>query len=486
MQVSSPRHNECYERLAFLYSQDPADLRELAHTKRFLERYTGDHEFRAQILAGLLSLKDAAKACGCELEVDSLRPVFHPSFHQYRAEASMADWPLTFKWDLYFKEMLEIRDLLLRAGSTSGQTREFDHWRDRQVARTSFELGTASAGLVHPTVAFELSSGCSVGCWFCGISAKKFGGHFTLADGGAEEWRAILRAVQSILGPGMATGFCYWATDPLDNPEYPKFIDIYEDVCGVVPQTTTAIPLRNIELTRAVLAKWDSTRQLINRFSVLSTGTLRKIHETFTPEEMLGVELVLQNKKSVGVVKFKAGRSAERTHRMEAEGATAERGESTRVDEQLAEGTIACVTGFLINILERTVRLVSPTMPSITWPDGYIVFDSSTYSSPSSLRHVMTEMCTRHMPIHLRSHERMSFCEQVKFTPSGDKPAALRSRWARVTSPDFDEVAALIDAGTHTPFDVVCRSIELGRNPLPVVCALENLWRSGIVRQHPA
>lgn len=467
------------DRINYLYSQDADYLRELAHIKRFLERYTGDYQFRAQILAGVLTLKDAAKACGCELDVESLRPVFHPSFAQFRAEATLSDWELAFKWDLYFKEMVEIRNSLHALGDTLGLTPQFDLWRQRNMARTNFELGTAASGIVHPTVAFELSSGCSVGCWFCGISAKKFGGHFTLAGEGMNEWEQILNAVQSVLGVGMKSGFLYWATDPLDNPDYVGFLEKYNEVVGIVPQTTTAIPLRNVELTRGVIKLWNDVRTVPNRFSVLSTGVLKRIHETFTPEELLGVEMVLQNKKSHGVVKFRAGRS---NAKAKSNDVLAEPTDTGHEDEQLAEGTIACVTGFLVNIVERTVRLVSPTIPSLKWPDGYIVFESASYATPEDLRAAMQGMVARHMPMTLQSIRPLRFTDSVRF--NGDLPVpTISSKWVRMESRDFIDVGRLISTGTMAPPAIVAEMCSRGVTPVKAVTIVESLWKAGVLTQ---
>lgn len=475
-----------FERAHFVYSQDPEFMRDIAHIKRFLERYSGDHQFRTQVLSGLLSLEDAARDCGCALDVSSLRPIFHPAFLQYRAQATLADWPLAFKWDLFFREMLGVRDSLHAVGDSGGVTPWFDQWRQRNMARSQFELGMTAQGIVHPAMAIELSSGCSVGCWFCGISAKKFGGHFSIENGGEAEWTAVLQAAHAILGRGMKTGFCYWATDPLDNPDYLRFLEIYNDIVGIFPQTTTAIPLRNVELTRGVMAFWERKRGIPNRFSVLSTGVLKRIHETFTPEELLGVEMVLQNKKSDGVIKFKAGRSAAKA---DADAASAQAKGDVSTDakpseETLADGTIACVTGFLLNVVERTVRLVSPTMPSTLWPDGYIVYDHQTYTTPEDLGRIMSGMVERHMKPTLTAREPVGFSDGITFTASTDGGAVIASKWTRVQSHDFDLVGPLLASATLTPLEIVSRVAGGEHGVMKVVAILESLWNAGLIR-HP-
>lgn len=465
------------DELHSVFKQDEAVLRELAHIKRFLERYTGDHQFRTQILSGLLPLSHAAKECGCELNVDSLRPVFHPSFAQFRKDASLSEWPLTFKWDAHMRAKHKLMHSLRRAGNTKGFSPEFDFWRQRNIERCQFELGPSGKGIVHPAIAFELSSGCSVGCWFCGISAQKFGGHFSLANGGRQEWRDVLMAAKSVLGDSMMSGFCYWATDPLDNPDYLGFLEEYDEIIGLVPQTTTAIPLRNIELTRSVLQMWEQKRGIINRFSVLSTNVLRRIHETFSPEELLGVEMVLQNKKASGMVKFSAGRaSAKKAAGPEIIASTEL--DAKRDEESFADGTIACVTGYLVNIVEKTVRLVSPTMPSKAWPDGFIVYASGRYESPAELASVMKNMVKTHMQLSLKSDLPIRLSEGVQYSTEGETPA-ICSRWLKLENKDINAIEALARSEVTTPLEIVQRT----SNPVKTVALIEQLWKSGLIEQ---
>ena len=43
-------------------------------------------------------------------------------------------------------------------------------------------------------------------------------------------------------------------------------------------------------------------------------------------------------------------------------------------------GTIACVSGFLFNMVERNVRLISPCNASERWPLGYRIYDEGTFT----------------------------------------------------------------------------------------------------------
>ncbi len=59
--------------------------------------------------------------------------------------------------------------------------------------------------------------------------------------------------------------------------------------------------------------------------------------------------------------------------------------------------TIACVAGFLINLPERQLRLVSPCAPSDAWPDGYRTLEAARVDGASGLDDLMGRMIERHM-----------------------------------------------------------------------------------------
>jgi len=446
------------------------DISELSHIKRFLECFGGDKDFREEALSGERSLEDLAAERGCFIMgLDSLRPVFDPDFAHFRADATPETWPLTAKWDEYFLLMRNTLEFYKWEGDSKGWFPEFDKWRSSQIVRTFVEVGPSSASLVHPAVAFELSDGCSVGCWFCGISAEKFKGHFALDGQGKEFWREILESVQNLLGSAINTGFCYWATEPLDHPDYDQFIDEYFDVTGVMPQTTTAIPLKNVELTRKVLERWSKSRYLVNRFSILTTKIMRRVHSEFTAEELFGVELVLQGKDSL-VPKSTAGK------------AYASQGKilDKKKFDNMQDGTIACVTGFLINLPKKTVRLVSPTLPSEDWPNGYYVFSSKKFETPKDLHNKMRNMVKEQIDRRLKGNQNVKVADGHWFEGS-DGQYRVRDKKSGFSVEVFDVYAPLIKAGNVTPNTLLKEAIKAGYDPISAMKVLNDLNAMGLI-----
>ncbi|WP_375164591.1 radical SAM family RiPP maturation amino acid epimerase [Temperatibacter marinus] len=408
---------------------------------------------------------------GIQLEnLESLRPVYDQEFAHFRKDATVETWTLTALWDEYHGTLTASLPFYAWSGDSDGVTEDFDNWRQKQMIRTAFDVGAAARGLTHPPVAFELSDGCSVGCWFCGISAKKFGGHFPLDAVGVEHWREILEATQSVIGRGMVAGFCYWATEPLDHPDYVKFLETYYQVTGVIPQTTTAIPLRNEELTRNVLSLWDKSKFVPNRFSVLTTPILRRIHNIFTPEELLGVELVLQGFESL-TPKSNAGKAYEN-------------GENKRPvkskSDNMQEGTIACVTGFLVNLPNSTVRLVSPTLPSKEWPDGYYVFSSAKFKDPSDLAQKMREMAFAESRKMLSSKTPISLSSSYRFENEGEA-IKLRNDIFGFTMDIFSIIGPMLDSGKYSPNEILKKAVADGYDPILVMKIMSDLTNSGFV-----
>lgn len=452
------------------------EMRALAHIKRFLERFSGDVDFRTGIQSGLFDIEHSAASIGCDtalVDFQTLLPVIHPDYADQRTPELLPKWPAALLWTKYIEELSGLRDKMLLANDTNGYNRAFDGWRIRQVNRSSADLGTASKGIVHPAVAFEVSSGCSVGCWFCGVSAERFRGHFSLENGGAAEWNTTLNEVQSVLGEAMRTGFLYWATEPLDNPDYLGILDIFYDHTKVYPQTTSAIPLRNIELTRGVIERWSKSKGFPNRFSILNKKTLLAVHDEFTPEELLGVELVLQNLGNSINVKTNAGKAIP-IKSVDGPNGAAKKGFS------VAQGTIACVSGFLINIVEKTVRLVSPCMPTNEIPDGYIVFASANYKHPSELGGLLRQMIDEHMAITLDPDKPIQFAQNIKYTTE-EESGYVEGSSTRIKAPLIDLFGKYLENGPSSPRALLKRAVLEGKNPFAVVDAIEKTRRAGLI-----
>ena len=254
------------------------------------------------------------------------------------------------------------------------RNRVLDSWRQMQIARCDNELGKAGRKLAHLPLAFELSTGCSVGCWFCGLNANKLSGVFHYTDRNALLWKQCLSCMHMLLGEDVEAPICYYATEPLDNPDLPLFIkDCFCEFHGI-PQLTTAVPTRNLRYTKFVLQELAKLQLTLHRFSITSIEEFRKVMEMFSPEELLNVVLMPRFRECPKAKFVKAGKAYEND------------------DRTSLTGTIACVSGFVVNMDSKSVRLVTPTRPCAAFPNGEIVIGMREFNDVDDLKNQVMKL----------------------------------------------------------------------------------------------
>ncbi|MEY2549808.1 MAG: hypothetical protein QOD64_2390 [Verrucomicrobiota bacterium] len=393
----------------------PSGRIETAHVKRFMECYFADPQFRDGLMQ---DPKAAAALYGLDIDPERLRLYWDRQGAIDRYGDAAFDNIDIARQQAYVKLRGEYRDKLIYRSPNNVR---FAKWRTRQVARCSLELTKTNAdNIVHAPACFELSKGCSVGCWFCGVSALKFNGHWRYEGANIQLWRDIAAFMAGLLGPAADKAFLYWGTDPLDNPDYLHFARNWHAATGFFPQTTTAIPLRNVALTRQMLHDSTMAGTIINRFSILTTRVLKNLYAEFTPEELLFVELVPQNEGSL-LVKAAAGKARNNAERLEKSviplrKIQTDTGAISAIFKQ--PGTIACVSGFLFNMVERTVQLITPCKASNRWPNGYIIVDSGQFEDVESLAQLINRFIAENMNETIQDDMVVRPIDELKVEPA--------------------------------------------------------------------
>ncbi len=360
----------------------------------------------------------------------------------------------------------------------------FKLWRERQDNRCFVDLKPQTAKeLLHIPFAIELSNGCSVGCWFCGLSAQSKTKDFLYTNENEKDWKAILSHLNKISGTTGKNSSLYWGTDPFDNPDYEKFASDFNDIFGAIPRLTTALSTKDIERTRKI-AKQAFDNKIIHRLSVLSLSMLNTIHDNFTAEELLFVTLILQNSESQTMV-GNIGK-AYGTKRIIKK---AEKLKRTDFNAKDQNHTIACLTGFLINMVDGTVKLITPCLPDNKNKDGYWTLKKSKFESVKQFKQVIDEMVENYMLEFIEPDKPIAFNPKVKFEP-GVSSFKLRSKSKiyTINSKVFNAkiIGELINSEEYTLSQLVlyCEK-EHNINRKDSIPFLNSLYQDGFFNEEP-
>ena len=375
----------------------------------------------------------------------------------------------------------------------------FEAWRGRQMGRNRMVNGiTVDHALPHIPFAIEICRGCSVGCWYCGCDAGPLEAIFRYGEEEAELYRGILRILRKKLGPAARFGSSYWATDPLDNPDYERFMDDFHEICGMYPQTTTARPDADIDRTRRLLRVSQAKGRFINRFSIQSLRQLDVVMRGFTADELVRVELVPQFPQGV-VAKANAGRffrhAVDKPHLIEKEVAKIRRLREEKgqpaPEEMVTAGTNSCMSGFWINLVDRFMRLVSPTSASEQWPGGWILFEEVSFRDAEELEEKVEGLIERHMPSSLPSYRNVAFTSGLDFAPT-ERGFTVRTPHAQfaLEAPEgrapLTGVGDLIRSGNRHPEEICFLArMQYGTFEADAQRALDECFERGLLREEP-
>ncbi len=455
---------------AFSDEVSEEEKRLIPHIKRFFECVIGDRDFYEAVQ------KDAL-VCGPLLEsrgiigVDPVQMLAlvpeMPLMREITIE-ELQDKPQALLWKRW-RQATNLYRETWRKKTEETPNKKFNAWHKRQVNRCSSQLGSAtSAGIVHATIAFELSKGCSLQCPFCGLASEALEKVFLYTDENATLWQSVLKVVSDQLGSTAGTGVCYWGTEPTDNPDYFKFMSDFGKTTGIYPQTTTAAATRNLNWTNELLSFRSEHPTAADRFSILSKASLERVHELFSAEDLAMTELLLQYSEFRKQFLAPSGRN---------------RREEVSSSELVKDHTIACVTGYLVNMSDKTVKLISPCPPSDDYPLGYYTFAEGIFSSATELEHFMTSTMEELMPLQVKSDDLLRFRRDLNFTalPDGFQLQTAYRSHKMVGAPHLAKLGLLISEGNLTSSDVVDQLMVENSDVLAIMSSIQKLYDQGLL-----
>ena len=450
----------------------PAEFVAAARVKRFIERMRGDATFRELMPT---APQETIASYGLQVECEEVRPLWDRDFvARHAPNVPLSPALVSYqKLSKQFENWVHTWDIASRS-----KNMEYHSWRERQIARCNSELGpTYNEHIPHASVVYELSKGCSVGCWFCGISAPRLSDHFYYSQENARLWQDVLEVLSDIHGPAAGAGFCYWATDPMDNPDYEQFCRAFYETTGRFPQTTTALPLKNPVRTKKLLKESFEKGCFVNRFSVLTRKMLDQIHAEYTPEELVYTQLISQMPGG-DIAKSRAGRATERL------AAHADRYQDHAF---MDGGTIACVSGFLFNMVERSVRLISPCNTCERWPLGYRIYDEGTFTDGDDLHELLTLMIRDHMRVEVRAVDTVRFRRDLRYEEFADGFKVSTRYHTRKYQGDayVKHVGRLVQQGDKTAEAIASSCVWFGVTRTQLLDFLDMLFQNGVLDEEP-
>ena len=452
---------------------DPEYAKNVANTKRVLEKFTLDKDFNSLYKEN----PDKALAeAGIEVDAKSIAMLLNDEESKKTRKAlldgsvKLFDLPDSYvRYMLFMQEKLDSREEL-RTKLCIPDEPGFKEWRARQERRCFIEMGSNAKKMIHATLMFELTEGCSVGCPFCGVAAKGLKGIFRHTDENARLFRDILKRMHKFIGDAAGYGTLYYSCEGLDNPDYEMFIEDYFNEFGKVPQTTTAASTRDVERTRALLNYGLKNYPHIDRFSVLSAEMRDILFEKFSPEELLDVELLPQFTDAPASSLVKAGRNRDET------------------DQDSVNGTIACASGFIINMQEKSVRLMTPFVSDKDHPTGEWIIEKAFFSSADELEEIVRRMISQYMNVQLElDRPCLASCDFELVNKDGKIWAighgnGISSYDSFLDQEVLDKLLSLLKEKKYTGYEVL-NLLPEDVNYSLVILLLKFLWNYGLIHQ---
>ncbi len=438
------------------------------HVKRFVELWRGDPAFR------LAAERGPAALVPWHLDLDApgaLEPLCRLGRQYGEVMADLPDDPEAQDHDhpaiheyLQAQQQRRLHSLKTRARIGIGNE-QYAEWRALQIGRLFTQCGRRSAeSLVHAPFTIELSDGCSIGCSYCGLGA---GPLRTVARFTSENellFRGVLRVLADFFGESARYGFLYWATEPLDNRDYELYLHAFFEQFHLTPQTTTAAWHRKIDRSRRLIAQSERDNGVSNRFSINSLDELHKAMAAFTAEELAHTSLVFQHPEA-SPVRVSAGYGRD-------------------LEPDAPAGTIACVSGFLINLPKRSVALISPCTDLESWPLGYAVYREATFQDAEALR-VFVAGCKRDfMGDPMRDETVPRFRDDLVVAYDEDA-FTTRTRYAELRFASTIERAILKRTDGRTPVGQIVRDLSDAHDPARLYFTFRRLYECGLFEHLP-
>lgn len=386
-----------------------------AHSKRFNERWLADPAFRTKLF---YDPEQAIADYDLPVDVDEVRGITAGDNGRAGSLARGISAISALKsavMDRWYGPEAIVSDERIAA------------WRSRQQERMRLELGPfPTKASVRAAWNAELTTGCSGGCWFCNMAASELNGLAPADERSLVEWRGIVRALMSRLGPAIRTGFLDGASDPFDHPAYEAFCRIVLDEAGFFPTTSTALALRDPDRTRRFFVEAIAAGCWSLRLTIRDQDEFDAVHATFSADELAHVQLNSFTPESTFVFSL-AGRFRER-YLSDPKFARRERrklafapwytvSKDYQHDRSYPMDANTGVVGFSLNMVDRTLSLVAPRPASDAFPLGFETLDSLQFGDCDEFRTNLDALVQRWMPLRVLLSDSVALWQGLSSEP---------------------------------------------------------------------
>jgi len=427
-----------------------------AAVKRFLDRFRGDPQYRTEVEQDR-SVPEEWVEIADTLRRRHWRPF--STANEYSSPDPEVSCYLEWRagqWDI-------VRQC--QEGAATGN-QAYGDWRSRQIGRLATQTSYPQwESLSYSPYAIELTRGCSIGCRYCGLAAAPLSGVYVDTLENQQRFAEILGVLKDFFGRGAAHGILYWATEPFDNPGYEGFLRSFFDCHGVTPPTTTAAWQRNIPRAKRFLHQSRRHNGVGDRLSINSLEEFRLCMREFSASELESVDLVMQHP--------------------EAEAVYCASGRGAVFSPSSPIKTFCCVTGFLINLVEGSVSLISPCRASEDWPLGYAVHRSGHFEEAGDLAGFLGDCEREIMRQRFDDDLVVSLRHDLATVETSADTRVLETADARMEITDRCELSILDNLHTPTPVGVIVDRLERSFGPAIVYYRLRKLRQFGLFEHLP-
>lgn len=351
--------------------------------KRFIDFWKGDDTFRDLFLN---SPSIALKNHGIHHGAESLHPF---CLEQYdKGNLGLKGIQDISGLEAYRALLHQRTRQLLEVYSTKFTNFTFSSWRLRQINYFRTQVPDEwAARNPHLPMAVELTHGCSMSCPFCAGSTGYLDSNIPKFHEYINQFSSLLRRIKQFLGLKKSPGMLYNFTEPFDSPDYEDFLRKAKSILKGNIQTTTAAWFRDVPRTRAFLKLAHDLNIPYSRFSINSKKLFHKCMEAFTSQELVNVGLVYNYPQAAETYLYAAGRA--------------------KNIPSATLGSVACVTGFMVNLPLQRIQLVSPTLEIDKWPKGYRVLEEAYGLDTKDIDTFLTTCHSKHFNKVLNDNSRI-------------------------------------------------------------------------------